>query len=71
MINGISWFLVPRRRVLFKRRQRHLHGLFQLWIPAFAPRLGIELHFDIRVGTMILHFPLAIGIPEREVRRGD
>ena len=52
MIKRIGRFLGVRRRILFTRCQRHLHGPFELWIPALAPGLGIELYFDVRVGAM-------------------
>src|SRR5260370_14548945 len=70
MVHRVGRRLVKRRRTLFERCEGDLHGLLQLRVSTFAPGLGVELHFDVRVSAVILHIPLTVGTPEGEVRSG-
>src|ERR1700722_13150623 len=58
----IHRFMGFRRRMFCEFIQRKTHGLLQLRIVAFAHRLRFHIHFVVRLYTVVLHVPLALGI---------
>ncbi len=60
-----------RRRILFQLLQRDCHRALQLRIVPRVHSFWIKLHFHIRCDAVILDIPLAAGIEESEIGRGN
>ena len=55
--------------VLVEQVHHYLDCFLELRVVALAPKLGIQLDFEVRLNAVILHVPLTVGSIEGQVGR--